>query len=106
MLGKVARTAFAVAMALAVTAASAQSTHDGVISQIRVRATDGLVYVYLIGVRTSPPSCATQTFWTIGNEISVIGRQQVALLTMAQAAGKRVTIHGTGTCGRWPDAEN
>jgi hypothetical protein len=92
--------------ALAAVAAHAQSNQDGNVFQVRVRAADGLVYVYLDGPRTAPPSCASQAFWVVGNEASIAGRQQLALLTMAQASGKRVTIYGTGTCGRWPDAEN
>jgi hypothetical protein len=100
---------FAIAVALALVAsstASAQSNQDGNVAQLRVRATDGLVYAYLDGPRTTAPSCATQPFWAIANESSIAGRQQIALLTMAQASGKRVTIYGTGSCGRWPDAEN
>lgn len=94
------------AFVLLSSAALAQSSQDGNVAQIRVRATDGLVSIYLDGPRTTPPGCATQPFFVVGNEASIAGRQQIALVTMAQASGKRVTIYGTGSCGRWPDAEN
>lgn len=86
--------------------AHGQSSQDGTVLQIHVRSTDGLVYVYVNGPRTTAPGCATDTFFTVSNETSVAGRQQLAMLTMAQAAGKRVTIYGTGTCARWPSAED
>jgi hypothetical protein len=87
--------------------AFAQSSQDGTVLQVRVRATDGLVYVYINGPRTGGvPGCATDTFFSVSNESSVAGRQQLAVLTMAQAAGKRVTIYGTGACARWPSAED
>jgi len=91
---------------LAAPLAHAQSSQDGTVLQIRVRATDGLVYVYINGPRTTAPGCATDTFFSVANETSVSGRQQLAMLTMAQAAGKRVTIYGTGACARWPSAED
>src|SRR4051812_22609280 len=86
--------------------AQAQSSQDGTVLQIHVRSTDGLVYVYVNGPRSAGPGCATDTFFSVSNESSVAGRQQLAMLTMAQAAGKRVTIYGTGTCARWPSAED
>ena len=91
---------------LAALPAQAQSNQDGTVFQIRIRSTDGLVYVYVNGPRSTAPGCATDTFWAVGNESSVAGRQQLAMLTMAQAAGKRVTIYGTGACARWPSAED
>ena len=91
---------------LAAAPAQAQSSQDGTVLQLRVRATDGLVYVYVNGPRTAAPGCATDTFFSVANETSVAGRQQLAMLTMAQAAGKRVTIYGTGACARWPSAED
>jgi predicted regulator of Ras-like GTPase activity (Roadblock/LC7/MglB family) len=98
--------AAALAALLGTAPAHAQSSQDGTVYQIRVRATDGLVYVYLVGPRTTAPGCATDTFFSVANETSVAGRQQLAMLTMAQAAGKRVTIYGTGACARWPSAED
>ena len=98
--------AAAVAALFAALPAHAQSSQDGTLLQIRVRATDGLVYIYVNGPRTTPPGCATDTFFAVANETSVAGRQQLAMLTMAQAAGKRVTIYGTGACARWPSAED
>ena len=91
---------------LAALPACAQSNQDGTVFQIRIRSTDGLVYVYVNGPRSTAPGCATDTFWAVSNESSVAGRQQLAMLTMAQAAGKRVTIYGTGACARWPSAED
>lgn len=98
--------AAAVAALLGAAPAHAQSSQDGTVLQIRVRATDGLVYIYVNGPRTTAPGCATDTFFSIANETSVAGRQQLAMLTMAQAAGKRVTIYGSGACARWPSAED
>ena len=94
------------AMAWTPAGALAQSNQDGTVLQIRVRATDGLVRVQLDGPRGTTPACASQPHWTIANETSIAGRQQIALLTMAQAAGKRVIVYGTGACARWPDSES
>jgi hypothetical protein len=108
MLLSVVRTALGVLLCGVALLASAQtqSYQEGTIFQLRVRSTDGLVYVYMTGVRAHSPACASEPFWVIQNEASVVGRQQMALLSMALAAGKKVTIFGTGTCGRWPTAEN
>jgi len=95
-----------VGFALFTNGAAAQSSQTGTVTRIHVRATDGLVYFFVDGPRTPAPACATQTYWVIGNEASTAGRQQLALLMMAEAAGKAVIVSGSGTCARRPDAES
>jgi hypothetical protein len=82
------------------------SSQFGFINRIHVRATDGLVYFYVDGQRSTPPPCATQPYWVIANEGSTAGKQQLAMLMMAQASGKPVTIFGSGDCARWSDGES
>ena len=93
-------------LALFAHGAAAQSSQTCTVTRIHVRATDGLVYFFVDGPRTTAPACATQAYWVIGNEASTAGRQQLALLMMAEAAGKAVIVSGSGTCARRPDAEN
>lgn len=88
------------------TGVDAQSMQAGIVSRIHVRASDGLVYFYVDGPRSQAPACATQPYWIISNETSNAGKQQLALLMMAEAAGKPVTVSGTGDCARWSDGES
>ncbi|MGE5170867.1 MAG: hypothetical protein ACM3JC_10940 [Rudaea sp.] len=91
---------------LAAGSARAQSSQIGTVDRLHIRATDGIVYFYIQGVRSTLPACASQPYWVIANETSVSGKQQLALLMMAEAAGKPVIVYGAGTCTRWPDGED
>jgi hypothetical protein len=99
-------TAGAVALAICAPSAWSQSTQVGTVSRLHVRGTDGLVYFYVAGPRSPMPGCAIQPYWIVPNESSASAKQQLALLMMAEATGKVVTVVGTGTCSRWPDGES
>ena len=86
--------------------ASAQSSQIGTVARLHVRAPEGLVYFYVTGTRSAMPACASQSYWVIADETSTAGKQQLALLMMAEAAGKPVIVYGSGTCSRWPDGED
>jgi hypothetical protein len=82
------------------------SSQTGTVARLHVRASDGLVYFYVDGIRSAAPGCASQSYWIIANENSVAAKQQLALLMMAEAAGKPIIVHGAGACTRWPDGED
>ncbi|MEN8283475.1 hypothetical protein [Acinetobacter gerneri] len=83
------------------------STQTGKVSQIYSRDYDGLVWIYIQGERTGEiPACAKGGYMMIKNENSPTGKRQLALLMMAQAANKTVSIEGTNTCTRWVDGED
>lgn len=79
---------------------------QGRVTQIIVRASDGLVYFFLNAPPTDRPSCATQPYWMIKDENSEVGKRQLALLMEAQATGREVQVQGFGTCTRWVDGED
>lgn len=79
---------------------------QGRVTAIVVRASDGLHYVTIEGVRSSPPACATHDYFMIADEHSDSGKSQIAILLSAYMSGKSVHIEGTGTCTRWPDGED
>jgi len=78
----------------------------GTVYRLHARASDGLVYVYLNGDRVSRPACAVQPYWIIRDETSAVGKQQLALLMLAQATGRTVIIQGSGQCMRHADGED
>jgi len=68
---------------------------------------NNMAYFSLSGAPTGRPTCAANTmYWMIKDETSSLGKQQVALLLTAKAAGKVVSVTGTGTCTKWPDGED
>ena len=82
-------------------------SQTGQVTDIYVRAHDGLVYIALSGTHANRPDCAAQhTYWMIRDEKSLTGKQQLALLMQAQATGQQVTISGSDTCSRWLDGED
>ena len=85
----------------------AGGTQSGQITQIAVRASDGLIVVYMSGTATGRPSCgASQPYWIVKDENSTTGKQQLAALMAARTTGQNVTITGLGTCTRWSDGED
>jgi hypothetical protein len=96
----------AVLMAMCCAGAHA-GTQTGTVTQVNVRSTDGLVYVYLSGTASGRVTCASATaYWIIKDETSTSGKQQIAELMLASATGKTVTITGTNSCQRWLDGED
>lgn len=81
-------------------------TQTGQVTAINIRASDGLVLVFLAGTASDKPACAKFTYWMIRDENSAVGKKQLALLMMARATGQPVTIVGSGKCDRWSDGED
>lgn len=95
------------AASLLLSATVSAGTASGTITQLIVRASDGLVYVHLSGTPQNRPACAAKfSYWMIKDENSETGRRQLAMLMMAQASGKAVHITGSNTCTRWADGED
>ncbi|QNM98929.1 hypothetical protein H9L41_10415 [Chitinimonas koreensis] len=78
----------------------------GQITKLIVRASDGLIYFFLDGTPTGRPTCADAPYWMIKNENSNVGKQQLATLLAARAAGQPVAVTGTGACTRWSNGED
>lgn len=91
---------------LSASTAFAGGVVTGTVTQVVVRASDGLVYVVVSGTPTGKPACAVGGYWMVANETSDVGHKQYAMLLMAQATGTRITIWGSGTCTRWGDGED
>ena len=89
-------------------------TEIGTVKDLFVRDSDGLIWVDLTQVPGSGgpfgperAACAvTRTYWMIPNETTDTGKRLFAMLLAAQLGGRVVTIHGKGTCNRWPDGED
>lgn len=85
---------------------SVAGTQQGFVTSVLVRASDGLVYFFVSGTPSNRPSCATGAYWMIRDETSVAGKQQLAQLLTAYAAGTTIVVYGTNTCTRWPNGED
>ena len=88
------------------TVALAGGGQTGKITFLTLRGSDGLVLVELAGSATGKPGCALYSYWILRDETSLIGKQQLAFLLAAKAAGQTVAISGTGSCSRWHDGED
>ncbi len=99
--------AMAAAVMAACTVGAHAGTQTGTITQLTVRASDGLIIVYMSGTPSGRAACAANMpYWMIKDENSTSGKQQLAELVTAYAAGKTVNIVGMGTCTRWSDGED
>jgi hypothetical protein len=78
----------------------------GQVTQVVVRASDGLVYFYMSGTPSGRAPCATNTYWIIKDENSAAGKRQLAVLLMARETGQQVIVGGGNTCTRWSDGED
>lgn len=78
----------------------------GQVTQILVRASDGLVYFFLSNTISGRPACATGGYWMLKDENSAAGKRQLAMLMAAKASGQVVTVEGMNTCTRWPNGED
>ncbi|HKS72845.1 MAG TPA: hypothetical protein VJQ82_06570 [Terriglobales bacterium] len=82
-------------------------TITGTVDWVITRASDGLVYVNIVGTPTGRPTCAQgTTYWMIANENSETGKKQYAMLVAAKLAGSTIIITGSGLCTRWVDGED
>ena len=89
-------------------AAFAGGTATGTLSQVIVRQSDGLTYVFVNAVATGQPACA-QTgpgYWIVSAETTDAGHKLYALLLAAKLSGSTVLITGDGSCSRWSDGES
>ncbi len=78
----------------------------GKITNLYVRASDGLIWLEMDGTHSTRPACATHSYWMIQSESSPTGKQQYAALLGAKLAGKTVAIAGNNQCSRWGDGED
>jgi hypothetical protein len=92
--------------ALSASTAFAGGVVTGKVTQVVVRASDGLVYAIVSGTPSGQPACAKGNYWMIMSETSDVGHKQYALLMEAQATGAQITIWGSGNCTRWGDGED
>lgn len=97
------------ATSLCITSLGAHAgTQTGIVSDVIVRASDGLIWFWVSGTaKTGSPACAQgAAWWMIRDETSVAGKQQYAMLLAAHAAGKTVTVSGMNSCNRWSSGED
>lgn len=95
-----------VALLAGITSAMAGGSQTGPVSNVIVKASDNLVYVYIDGPMVDKPSCSTGYYWVIKDENSATGKKQLALLLAAQMSNRKVNLTGMGTCSRWRDGED
>lgn len=97
----------AIAMVFVLSSSDARaSEQSGRVTDLVVRASDGLVLMYLQGARTAKPACATQDYWLVKAENTTAGKQQHATLLAAKLIGKNVRVVGGNQCTRWGDGED
>jgi hypothetical protein len=79
----------------------------GLVSDLTVRDSDGLIYVRMSTAPSGRPTCAAgTTYFMVRNENSETGKKLYALLLAAKLTGQTVTIVGANTCNRWGDGED
>ncbi|WP_105900742.1 hypothetical protein [Vibrio gangliei] len=93
-------------MATLIPSHSFAGSQTGVITNLTVRASDGLIYFYMNGETKNKPECATYNYWMIRDENSNTGKQQYSLLLSAFASQTKVTVEGMNSCIRWKDGED
>jgi hypothetical protein len=81
-------------------------SQTGLVKDVYVRDSDGLVLVDLTGTATLKPNCALRSYWIVPNEKTDSGKRLYTMLLAAQLAGRPVTIIGKNTCTRWGDGED
>ena len=81
-------------------------TQTGLVKDVYIRDSDGLILVDLLGTATNHPACALQPYWIIPNETTDSGKRLFATLLAALISGHKITIHGKNTCSRWRDGED
>jgi hypothetical protein len=81
-------------------------TQTGLVKDVYIRDSDGLIVVNLAGTATLKPGCALRSYWIVPNEKTDSGKRLYALVLSAQLAGRPVTIKGKDTCTRWGDGED
>ncbi len=98
---------FVILLALSLPNLASASKQTGKVKNLIVRASDGLTYLYLDSATPSDkPDCAANPYWMIKDENSEVGKKQYSMLLAAHAAGRKISITGTGTCTRWGDGED
>lgn len=98
--------AVAALLSLCTALAHADGIQTGTVTNLYVRAADGLIYFTLSGTPSGHPTCATGGFWVLKDENSNVGKQQFAMLLTARAQGSPITVWGAGVCKRWLDDED
>lgn len=82
-------------------------SQTGKVTNLLVRASDGLVYFTIDGpAKVNSPTCARVNYWMIRDENSEVGKKQYAMLLAAQASGREIVVQGMNTCLRWNDGED
>ena len=81
-------------------------TQTGLVKDVYIRDSDGLILVDLTGTASLKPGCALRSYWIVPNEKTDSGKRLYAMLLSAQLAGRSVTIKGKDTCTRWGDGED
>lgn len=81
-------------------------TQSGLVKDVYIRDSDGLILVDLVGTATLKPACALRSYWIVPNEKTDSGKRLYTMLLAAQLAGRPVTIYGKNTCTRWGDGED
>ena len=65
----------------------------------------GAAFFHHDGSRTARPTCATQDRWVI-NLSTQTGQAMYAAVLTAIASGRKIMVHGAGTCSVWGDTES
>jgi hypothetical protein len=81
-------------------------TQTGLVKDVYIRDSDGLILVDLTGTAVLKPGCALRSYWIVPNEKTDSGKRLYTMLLAAQLAGRPVTIKGKDTCTRWGDGED
>lgn len=81
-------------------------SQTGLVKDVYIRDSDGLILVDLQGIATLKPACALRSYWIVPNEKTDSGKRLYTMLLAAQLAGRPVTINGKNTCTRWGDGED
>lgn len=100
-----AKSAFLIALfSLAANVAQAGSS-AGTVTVLRAHTSAPNIVTFVAGANATRPACSSQ-----GNEWALSlttegGRAMYAMLLMAMASGRTITVSGTGACTSWPDRE-
>lgn len=87
----------ALTLTFGLAAPALSSQQSGKITLVALGATPPAVFI-LDGARSSIPACATDSAWVIPPTADSTGQQLLSGILTAFAAGKTVSVVGSGTC--------
>lgn len=100
------RALFTIVALLLVSPGSAEASEAGIGKPSALLVHEqGAAFFHHDGPRTARPACASEDRWVI-NLSTQAGQAMYAAVLTAIASGRKIAVHGAGTCSVWGDTES